>query len=181
MIKAFDANNNLIATGSGFCAFESNYIVTNYHVIEGAKGIDVYLTVNGKTTTYAATIVIVDKYNDLAILKIKDNNKCRIECNEITKNAVKTAVESPRVVNQSLVDAQQARRILDRIIGFLLSGIVQKKIKSRSAGRVQTPTLRLIYNHEKAIQEFVPEEFYDIDVKISYNGNDNISLTRTLG
>ena len=111
------------------------------------------------------------------VLGLDVNTTKRLEFHEITRDSINHAIENPRTIDMNLVAAQEARRILDRIIGFLLSGIVQKKIKSRSAGRVQTPTLRLIYNHEKAIQEFVPEDFYDIDVKISYNGNDNISLT----
>ena len=101
----------------------------------------------------------------------------RLEFHEITRDSINTAIANPRTIDMNLVAAQEARRILDRIIGFLLSGIVQKKIKSRSAGRVQTPTLKLIYNHEKTIAEFVPEEYFDIDVKINHQGKNNISLT----
>ena len=95
------------------------------------------------------------------LLKIKDNDKCRIEFNEITKNAVKKAVDSPRVVNQSLVDAQQARRILDRIVGYKLSPLLWKKVKKgTSAGRVQSVALKIIIDKEREIQAFVPEDYF---------------------
>ena len=99
---------------------------------------------------------------------IKDNNKCRIEFNEITKNAVKKAVESPRVVNQSLVDAQQARRILDRIVGYKLSPLLWKKVKKgTSAGRVQSVALKIIIDKEREIQAFVPEDYFVMYAKLA--------------
>ncbi len=102
------------------------------------------------------------------LLKIKDNNKCRIEFNEITKNAVKKAVESPRVVNQSLVDAQQARRILDRIVGYKLSPLLWKKVKKgTSAGRVQSVALKIIIDKEREIQAFVPEDYFVMYAKLA--------------
>lgn len=95
------------------------------------------------------------------VLNIKDEEKCRIEFNEITKNAVKKAVEKPRTVNQALVDAQQARRILDRIVGYKLSPLLWKKVKKgTSAGRVQSVALKLIVDKEREIKSFVPEDYY---------------------
>ena len=96
------------------------------------------------------------------VLNIKDDEKCRIEFNEITKNAVKNAVEKPRVINQDLVDAQQARRILDRIVGYKLSPLLWRKVKKgTSAGRVQSVALKIIVDKEREIQNFKPETFYE--------------------
>lgn len=100
-------------------------------------------------------------------LDIADNDKCRIAFNEITKTAVKKAVDSPRTVDINLVDAQQARRILDRIVGYKLSPLLWKKIKKGlSAGRVQSVTLKLIMDREREIRNFVPEEYWNLDVQL---------------
>ncbi len=101
------------------------------------------------------------------ILNIPDDEKCRIEFNEITKNAVKKAVEKPRTVNKDLVDAQQARRILDRIVGYKLSPLLWKKVKKgTSAGRVQSVALKIIIDKEREIQEFKPEDYYLMFAKL---------------
>ena len=101
------------------------------------------------------------------LLNIKDNEKCRIEFNEITKNAVKKAVEKPRTVNQALVNAQQARRILDRIVGYKLSPLLWKKVKKgTSAGRVQSVALKIIVDREREIRSFVPEDYYLMYAKL---------------
>ena len=101
------------------------------------------------------------------VLNIKDDEKCRIEFNEITKNAVKKAVEKPRIVNQALVDAQQARRILDRIVGYKLSPLLWKKVKKgTSAGRVQSVALKLIVDKEREIKSFIPEDYYLMYAKL---------------
>lgn len=101
------------------------------------------------------------------VLNIKDDEKCRIEFNEITKNAVKKAVEKPRVVNQALVDAQQARRILDRIVGYKLSPLLWKKVKKgTSAGRVQSVALKIIVDREREIKAFVPEDYFLMYAKL---------------
>lgn len=101
------------------------------------------------------------------LLNIKDDEKCRIEFNEITKNAVKKAVEKPREINQDLVDAQQARRILDRIVGYKLSPLLWKKVKKgTSAGRVQSVALKLIIDKEREIRNFVPEDYYLMYAKL---------------
>ena len=102
------------------------------------------------------------------VLDIDKEDKCRIEFNEITKNAVKKAVEKPRKINQALVDAQQARRILDRIVGYKLSPLLWKKVKKgTSAGRVQSVALKIIVDKEREIRDFVPEEYYVMYAKLS--------------
>ena len=86
----------------------------------------------------------------------------RIVFNEITKNAVTKALQEPRTIDMALVKSQETRRILDRIIGFKLSKLLQKKINSKSAGRVQSIALRMICDREKEIQAFIPEEYWTI-------------------
>ncbi|MDO4282906.1 MAG: type I DNA topoisomerase [Clostridia bacterium] len=101
------------------------------------------------------------------VLNIDDNDECRIEFNEITQNAVKKAVKNPRKVDLNLVDAQQARRILDRIVGYKLSPLLWKKIKKGlSAGRVQSVALKIIMDREKEIRNFIPEEYWVILAKL---------------
>ncbi len=102
------------------------------------------------------------------ILNIDENDKCRITFNEITKNAVKSAIKSPRKIDLNLVDAQQARRVLDRIVGYKISPLLWKKVKKGlSAGRVQSVATRLISDREEEIEKFVPEEYWTIDAKLS--------------
>ena len=100
------------------------------------------------------------------ILKIDPQTDCRITFNEITKNAVENAVKSPRQINMNLVDAQQARRILDRIVGYEISPVLWKKVrKGLSAGRVQSVATRIICDREKEIENFIPEEYWSIDAR----------------
>lgn len=102
------------------------------------------------------------------ILNIDENDKCRITFNEITKNAVKNAIKSPRKIDLNLVDAQQARRVLDRIVGYKISPLLWKKVKKGlSAGRVQSVATRLISDREEEIENFVPEEYWTIKAKLS--------------
>lgn len=97
------------------------------------------------------------------ILGLDLSEKNRVEFNEITKEAIKTAIKNPRVLDQDLVDAQQARRILDRLVGYKISPLLWKKIrKGLSAGRVQSVTTKLICDREHEINEFVPEEYWSI-------------------
>lgn len=104
------------------------------------------------------------------VLKIDECEKCRIEFNEITKNAVKNAIKNPRKVKVSLVDAQQARRVLDRLVGYKISPILWRKVKwGLSAGRVQSVALKMICNREKEIDEFKPEEYWTIESEVSKN------------
>ena len=91
----------------------------------------------------------------------------RIAFHEITKEAIKEALENPRKIDLSLVDAQQARRILDRLVGYELSPFLWRKIARRlSAGRVQSPALRLIVEREREIEKFVPEEYWRIEAEL---------------
>ncbi|MEE3409280.1 MAG: DNA topoisomerase, partial [Erysipelotrichaceae bacterium] len=94
------------------------------------------------------------------------NEKNRIVFNEITKNAVLKALDEPRTIDMALVRSQETRRILDRIIGFKLSKLLQKKIGSKSAGRVQSIALRMICDREKEINDFIPEEYWYIIAKL---------------
>ncbi len=100
------------------------------------------------------------------ILKIDPLTDCRITFNEITKNAVINAVKHARPINMNLVDAQQARRILDRIVGYEISPILWKKVrKGLSAGRVQSVATRIICDRETEIENFIPKEYWSIDTK----------------
>ena len=99
------------------------------------------------------------------LLGIDENKECRVTFNEITKETVKKSMEKPRKINLNTVDAQQARRVLDRIVGYKISPILWKKVKSGlSAGRVQTVALRLIVEKEREIRNFVPEEYWTLEV-----------------
>ena len=86
----------------------------------------------------------------------------RVVFNEITKKAILKGIENDRNINMDLVHSQESRRILDRIIGFRLSSLLQQKIASKSAGRVQSVALKLINDREKEIEAFVPEEYWNI-------------------
>ena len=99
-------------------------------------------------------------------LDINDNN--RVEFNEITKSGVKAGMSNPHKIDRDLVNAQQARRILDRIVGYKLSPFLWKKVKrGLSAGRVQSVAVRLIVDREKEVKEFVPQEYWSIDAKFT--------------
>lgn len=99
---------------------------------------------------------------------LKLTNSHRIEFHEVTKDAVRRALEQPRGIDMQRVEAQQARRILDRIVGYMLSPLISKKIRSRlSAGRVQSVAVRLICEREREIQKFVPEEYWSITATLT--------------
>ena len=103
------------------------------------------------------------------ILGIDENEPCRIVFNEITKNAIKEAVKEPRPVDLSLVDAQQARRVLDRLVGYQISPLLWAKVRrGLSAGRVQSAALKIICDREREIIAFVPEEYWTITAE--FNG-----------
>lgn len=104
-------------------------------------------------------------------LKLEDKKYSRITFNEITKNAVKTSIKQARDIDMDLVDAQQARRILDRIVGYKISPILWAKIKrGLSAGRVQSVALKLICDREEEINAFIPEEYWNLDAILSLDG-----------
>ena len=97
------------------------------------------------------------------LLGIEPTEVCRVTFNEITKEAVKNAIKNPRTVNLNLTDAQQARRVLDRIVGYKISPVLWKKVqKGLSAGRVQSVAVKLIVDREDEIENFIPEEYWTI-------------------
>lgn len=101
------------------------------------------------------------------ILGMDDNSTCRIAFNEITKNGIQSAIKEPRKLDKDLIDAQQARRALDRIVGYKISPLLWKKVrKGLSAGRVQSVAVRLIIDREEQIEDFVPEEYWTLDAEL---------------
>ncbi len=101
------------------------------------------------------------------VLGMDLNEKCRITFNEITKPAVTAAVKAPRAIDFNLVDAQQARRVLDRIVGYKLSPLLWRKVKKGlSAGRVQSTASKLIVDREREIEKFKPEEYWTLSAKL---------------
>lgn len=97
------------------------------------------------------------------LLGIDEKEPCRIVFNEITKNAIQNAVKHPRAIDKKLVDAQQARRVLDRLVGYKISPLLWRKIRrGLSAGRVQSAALKIICDREKAILDFIPKEYWNI-------------------
>ncbi len=108
-------------------------------------------------------------------LGIPEDRACRVCFNEITKNAVKQAIKSPRKINIDLVNSQQARRILDRLVGFNLSQVLWKSIGSGlSGGRVQSVAARIIAERESEIKAFVPQEYWTIEAKLTAASGDSI-------
>lgn len=103
------------------------------------------------------------------LLDLDPNENNRVEFHEITKNNVLAAMKKPRKIDKNLVDAQQARRVMDRIVGYEISPILWKRVKSGlSAGRVQSVALKLIVDRQKEIDEFIPEEYWTITAKHKY-------------
>ena len=96
-------------------------------------------------------------------LGLEDNNYGRVVFNEITEPAIKEAFKHPRMIDMDLVHSQESRRILDRIIGFRLSKLMQYKTEGKSAGRVQSVALKLIVDREREIEAFIPEEYYTVE------------------
>ncbi|MDP5273429.1 type I DNA topoisomerase [Chengkuizengella axinellae] len=104
-------------------------------------------------------------------LDVSEEESCRVVFNEITKEAVKDAFKTPRPINMDLVNAQQARRILDRLVGYKISPLLWKKVKKGlSAGRVQSVTVKLIIDRENEINEFEPKEYWSITAQLSIHG-----------
>lgn len=137
----------------------------NYVVIKGknkivsnlkskTKGKEVFLATDPDREGEAIS------YHIASILDLDVKNSNRITFQEVTKNAIKEALNNPRPIDMDLVESQETRRILDRIIGFSLSKLLKTKIKSQSAGRVQSVALKLITNKEKEIEAFIIEEYY---------------------
>ena len=179
----------------------SNYTVaaSNGHVRDFPKsqfGIDVehdfepkYITIRGKGELLAGLRKEVKKADKVFLatdpdregeaiswhlshaLKLDDKKVYRITFNEITKNAVKASLKSPRAIDMDLVDAQQARRMLDRMVGYKISPLLWEKVKrGLSAGRVQSVVLRLIGDREDEINAFIPDEYWTLDAILKVAG-----------
>ena len=179
----------------------SNYevLASQGHVRDLPKsqmGIDVdndfepkYITIRGKGDILAALRKAVKKADKIYLatdpdregeaiawhlyegLKLQDKKVYRITFNEITKNAVKESLKNARQINMDLVDAQQARRVLDRLVGYQISPLLWAKIKrGLSAGRVQSVALRIICDREEEINAFIPEEYWTLDALLQVKG-----------
>ena len=190
----------------------SNYVVTasNGHVRDMPKsqmGIDIendyepkYITIRGKGEILAKLRKEVKKADkiDLATdpdregeaiswhlskaLKLEDKKVYRISFNEITKNAVKASLKNPREIDMDLVDAQQARRVLDRIVGYKISPLLWAKVKrGLSAGRVQSVALRIIADREEEINAFIPEEYWTLDADLKVKGERKLLTAKFYG
>lgn len=112
----------------------------------------------------------------VAALGLEDKNYSRITFNEITKNAVKKSIEQARDINMNLVNAQQARRVLDRIVGYKISNLLWSKVKrGLSAGRVQSVALKLICDREDEIRSFIPDEYWTIEAEMRSVSNEKFT------
>ena len=189
-----------------------NYEVTasNGHVRDLPKsqlGIDVehgyepkYITIRGKGDILAKLRKEVKKADKVYLatdpdregeaiswhlaqaLKLDDDKACRISFNEITKNAVKASLKHPREIDLNLVDAQQARRMLDRAVGYEISPLLWAKVKrGLSAGRVQSVALRIICDREDEINAFIPSEYWSLDAKLKVDGEKRPLIARFYG
>ena len=121
-------------------------------------------------------------YHLANVLGLDFNSNNRIEFHEITKNAVLEALQTPHKIDLQMVDSQEARRLIDRILGFKLSKLLQRKINSKSAGRVQSAALLMIVNLEKEIEAFIPIYYYEMEAKFDNFTSklfsiDNIEIT----
>ena len=179
----------------------SNYVVvaSNGHVRDLPKsqmGIDIehdfepkYITIRGKGEILANLRKEVKKADNIYLatdpdregeaiswhlmkaLKLEDKKVYRISFNEITKSAVKASLKNAREIDMDLVDAQQARRVLDRIVGYKISPLLWAKVKrGLSAGRVQSVALRIIADREEEINSFIPEEYWTLDAILNVKG-----------
>lgn len=170
---------DLAKSGPGGLGIDiENQFQPKYSVISGKKKIINQLkkAVDGVEEVFLATdpdregeAISWHLYDALNLKEAKDVNVYRVVFHEITKSAILNAVKNPREINYDLVKSQESRRILDRIIGFKLSKLLQSKIKSKSAGRVQSVALKLIVDKEKEIQSFIVEEYFTIDAIFEKN------------
>lgn len=118
----------------------------------------------------------------LKLDELKNKEVYRISFNEITKNAVKTSLKSPRVLDMNLVNAQQTRRMLDRMVGYRISPLLWAKVKrGLSAGRVQSVALRMICDREDEINAFIPEEYWNLDASLGLKGSKKPLAARYYG
>ena len=115
-------------------------------------------------------------------LKLDNKKVYRITFNEITKNAIKESIKNARTIDMDLVDAQQARRILDRMVGYKISPLLWAKIKrGLSAGRVQSVALRIICDREEEINAFIPQEYWSLDAMLHVEGEKNLVKAKYMG
>lgn len=115
-------------------------------------------------------------------LKLEDKDVQRITFNEITQNAVKASLKQPRSIDMNLVDAQQTRRILDRMVGYEISPVLWAKVKrGLSAGRVQSVALRIICDREEEINAFIPEEYWTLDAELNIKGEKKTLMAKFHG
>ncbi len=118
----------------------------------------------------------------LKLDEAKSKQVYRISFNEITKNAVKASFKTPRTIDMNLVDAQQARRILDRMVGYMISPLLWAKVKrGLSAGRVQSVSLRLISDREEEINAFIPEEYWNLEAVLKQEGSKKLLAAKFHG
>ncbi len=116
------------------------------------------------------------------LLDIDPSSLCRVEFNEITKDTVKNAIKNPRAIDLNLVDAQQARRVLDRLVGYQISPILWRKVRrGLSAGRVQSAALKILCDRENEIRAFVPQEYWNIAVDFKKGKKFTAKLTEYKG
>ena len=190
----------------------NNYevVASNGHVMDLPKsqmGIDIendfepkYITIRGKGELLAKLRKEVKKADKVYLatdpdregeaiswhlsnsLKLDTDASNRIVFNEITKNAVKNAIKNARKIDMNLVDAQQARRVLDRMVGYTISPLLWNKIKrGLSAGRVQSVALRIICDREEEINSFVPEEYWNIEAEFALKGEKKPLIAKYIG
>ena len=115
-------------------------------------------------------------------LKLDNNKANRIVFNEITKNAIKSSIKEARKLDMNLIDAQQARRVLDRMVGYSISPLLWSKIKrGLSAGRVQSVALRIICDREEEINSFIPEEYWNIEAEFTLDGKKKPLVAKYIG
>ncbi len=116
------------------------------------------------------------------LLNLPDDKTYRVTFNEITQKVVRESIANPRAIDESLVDAQQARRILDRIVGYQLSPLLWKKVRrGLSAGRVQSVATRLVVDRENEIRAFIPKEYWSLDVMLNLQGKPGSFKARYFG
>ena len=149
----------------------------NYRPIKGKEEIIGDLKKSAKQSEYVYLATDPDREGEAIswhlkeLLDLSDEKTKRVTFNEITKRVVGESIAAPREIDQNLVDAQQARRILDRIVGYQISPIMWKKIKPKlSAGRVQSVATRMVDDRDAEIEAFQPQEYWSLDAKLSTDG-----------
>jgi len=151
----------------------------NYRPIKGKEDIINDLKKSARSSEYVYLATDPDREGEAIswhlkkLLDLEDQKTRRVTFNEITKRVVSESIAQPRQIDQDLVDAQQARRILDRIVGYQLSPLLWKKIRrGLSAGRVQSVATRMVCDREHEIADFKPQEYWSLDVKLSTDGTE---------